>query len=106
MTIDLSKSGLDATCQAAVEAMMLAHDANRWADVVSVGDAWVDARGHMSALAAVWYAHGLLAVGRIGDALTWSAVAKDTLPDSETNGKLAARMTHAQVLASAGFPAK
>lgn len=106
MGMDLSKSGLDETCQKAVEAMMLAHDANRWQDVVNVGDAWVDARGEMSALAAVWYAHGLLGVGRIQDARKWAGVAARTIPDKEVNGKLAARMTHAQVLASAGFPAK
>lgn len=105
--IDLSRSGLDETAQTAVIAMLEAHDANRWADVVAVGDAWIQARdGQMSALAAVWYSHGLLAVGRVEESLRWAQVAKDTLPDSEINGKLAARMTYAQVLASAGKPAK
>lgn len=104
--IDLSKSGLDATCVKAVEAMMLAHDQNRWDDIVAVGDAWIDARGEMPALASVWYAHGLLAKGRVQEALQWSSLAASLIPDREVNGKLAARMTHAQVLASAGYPAK
>lgn len=106
MSIDLSQSGLDETAQQAVEAMMLAHDQNRWADVVAIGDAWVDARGEVSMLASVWYAHGLLAVGRTGEALAWAKNAADKLPDREVNGKLAARMTYGQVLASSGHLAK
>lgn len=106
MALDLSHSGLDATCQTAVEAMMEAHDKNRWADVVRVGDAWIDARGEMSVLASVWYAHALLAVGRVDESVTWAEHAQRLLPDREVNGKLAARMTYGQVLASAGKPAK
>lgn len=106
MALDLSTSSLDPTCQTAVEAMMEAHDQNRWADVVAVGDAWVDARGSMSILASVWYSHALLALGRVGEALAWAESAAEKLPDSEINGKLAARMTYGQVLASVGKFAK
>lgn len=106
MALDLSQSGLDPTCQIAVEAMMEAHDKNRWADVVAVGDAWINARGEMSVLASVWYAHGLLAVGRAEEAVKWAESAQRLLPDREVNGKLAARMTYGQVLASTGKQAK
>lgn len=106
MAMDLSTSGLDATSQVAIQAMLEAHDANRWADVVAVGDAWVDARGEMSVLASVWYSHGLLAVGRVEEALKWAESAQRLLPESEVNGKLAARMTYGQILASVGQFAK
>lgn len=101
--MDLSKTGLDATQQVAVEAMSEAHDAKDWAKCAAVGDAWLEARGEMPALCAVWYAQSLLSIGRVQDALVWAKVAAQNIPSSETLGRMAAMGCYAQVLAALGY---
>lgn len=98
----LARSGLDETCQTAVLAMSEAHDAKKWADCVAVGDAWIEARGEMPALCIIWYAQSLMGVKRYGEALRWSKVAVDALPEHETLGRAAALGGYAQALGSVG----
>ncbi len=82
--------------------MSEAHDAKQWAKCVKVGDAWVDARGELPALCAVWYAQSLLGVGRYNDALRWAHVAVGSIPASEKLGMCAAKGCYAQILAARG----
>lgn len=98
----LALSGLDETCQTAALAMSEAHDAKKWAECVAVGDAWLEARGEMPAICAIWYAQSLMGVKRLDEALRWSKLAVDSVPEHETMGKAAALGGYAQALGSIG----
>lgn len=82
--------------------MSEAHDSKQWDACVTVGDAWVDARGEMPLLPATWYAQSLMAVGRYDEAVKWAEVACRNMPRSEPIALCAVRSTYAQALARVG----
>jgi hypothetical protein len=96
------RASLDPTASIALEAMAEAHDMKKWRSCSQLGDAWIAARGELPALASVWYAQSLMAVGRLSEALRWAEGAARTIPATDLVAKAAARATYAQALARAG----
>lgn len=94
---------LDPAQDTALHAMAEAHDAKRWADCAAVGDAWVEARGELPALAAVWYGQSLMATYRLEEALTWTAKAVQGLAHADRIALCSALSNHGQALCRAGF---
>lgn len=102
---EVTQAQLDHTTQLGTQAMAEAHDAKRWDRCVEVGDAWLEARGEMPALCAVWYAQSLMAMGRLDEAVHWAKVPAERLPSGtlgERIAQCAARSTYAQALARVG----
>lgn len=98
----LNVSVADPTVATALQAMATAHDLQRWADVVAVGDAWYAARGQMTPTAATWYAQALQGVGRYDEAVKWAGVAAKHMPKDEPIAQIAAWSTYSQALARIG----
>lgn len=102
LTPGLEASVADPTVATAFQAMANAHDMQRWSDVVAVGDAWYEARGQMTPLAATWYAQALQGVGRYDEAVKWAGVAAKKMPREDIIPRIAAWSTYAQALARIG----
>lgn len=94
---------LDATQDTALHAMAEAHDAKAWTQCAAVGDAWLEARGELPALAAVWYGQALMATYRLEEALTWTAKAVEGLEHADPIALCSALSNHGQALCRAGF---
>lgn len=86
----------------AFEGMADAHDLKLYEKVVTLGDAWIAARGEMPGLAMVWYAQGLMAQYRLEDALLMAGFATDALKDSHPIAYCAALAAYGQALARTG----
>jgi hypothetical protein len=94
---------LDATQQTALSAMAEAHDAKEWARCAAVGDAWIEVRGELPALAAAWYGQSLMATYRLEEALVWTKKAVDGLQHADRIAYCSALSNYGQALARAGF---
>ena len=98
-------ANLDAVADTALHAMAEAHDTKRWAQCVAVGDAWLEARGSLPAVACIWYAEAQMATGHPDVGLPWAEIAATNIKPttlSEEIGLCAARSAYAQCLASVG----